>query len=120
MTSVVAPRLRDLAKVEIEAVLLGSEFAIGLVGTRKEPLEQALARGGGEVGGGLGQGGGGIGPSVKQAGLGLGQHAAEKAEIGDRSANEGTAQHDTVFAFDGSVEPRVARAETLYGHHPAV
>ena len=78
----------DLAQVEIEAVLLAGEFAVGLVGTRKEPLEQALACGGAEVRGGLSKRGGGLGPGAEQAGLGLGQHAAEEPEIGDRSANE--------------------------------
>ena len=103
----------DFAEVEIEAVLLGGELAIGLVGAGEEPLEQVLARSGAEVRGGLGERGGGRGPVAEQARIGFREHAVEEAEIGDGAAGEGAAQDDAVFDFDAAVEARVARAEPL-------
>ena len=61
----------DFAEVEIEAVLLGGEFAIRFVGAGEEPVEQAPARSGAEIRGGLSERGGGSGPVAEQARFGF-------------------------------------------------
>ena len=110
----------DLAKVEIEAVLLRREFPVGLPGTREEPVEQVPARGGREVAGGLGEGRAGIRPGAEQAGFGFGEHAVVEAEIGYAAAGEGTPEDERLVGFDGAVQMRVARAQALHGHGAAV